>query len=87
MYKFGKNLYFYVIKPVHLGPIVFWPCPWHAEVLSSGVKPMPQLNPSHSSDNARSLTTGPPENSKDQYFVKCGFEQLNSFLLSSFLLL
>ena len=37
---------------------LFWSCPLHAEV------PGPGLNPSHSSDNAESLTNRPPENSR-----------------------
>ena len=48
------------------GTFFFWLCPWHVEAPGQG------SNPSHNSDNARSLATRPPGNSmKELLFKKC----------------
>ena len=51
---------------IFLNSALFWLCPQHAEVSGQG------LNPSHSSDNIKSLTARPPGNSHDiyMYFIE-----------------
>ena len=44
-----------------------WPCPWHAEI-GQGSNPCHSSDPSHSRDNAESLTARPPGNASNFFF-------------------